>query len=283
MDLDFVRVVYRSLGDRVFGMRDILQFLCDHPELSAMNSHIPANEGYLKSIRADGLSPTEEGGLDRLSDPIGKATMSKVKPKNRPALIGAGQQLYQKARKLIPGGTQLLSKRPEMFLPELWPSYFQRVSGADVWVLDGKHYIDMSHNSVGVCTLGAADPDVDNAVRDAISKGVMSTLNCPEEVELAGLLCALHPWAGMVRYARTGGEAMAIAARLVRARTGRDRIAFCGYHGWHDWYLAANIAEQSALDGHHLSGLEPAGVPSGLRGSAIPFHYNQIQNRADRR
>jgi len=101
-------------------------------------------------------------------------------------------------------------------------------------------------------------------------------LNCPEEVELAELLCELHPWADMVRYARSGGEAMAIAVRTARARTGRDKVAFCGYHGWHDWYLAANLAEEDALDGHLLPGLEPAGVPRGLLGTALPFHYNKI-------
>jgi glutamate-1-semialdehyde aminotransferase len=105
----------------------------------------------------------------------------------------------------------------------------------------------------------------------------MSTLNAPEEVELAELLCTIHPWADMVRYARTGGEAMAMAVRIARARTRRDRVAFCGYHGWHDWYLAANLADNSALDGHLLPGLEPAGVPRGLSGTALPFRYNHIE------
>ena len=104
----------------------------------------------------------------------------------------------------------------------------------------------------------------------------MSTLNCPEEVELAELLIDLHPWATMVRYTRSGGEAMAVAVRIARAATGRDRIAFCGYHGWHDWYLAANLAEDHALDGHLLAGLSPAGVPRGLTGTMLPFHYGAI-------
>jgi len=190
--------------------------------------------------------------------------------------MGKGQDLYWKARKRIPGGTQLLSKRPEMLLPETWPSYFSRVKGVEVWDLDGRHYIDMSYNAIGACVLGAGDPDVDAAVHAAIDSGVASTLNCPEEVELADLLCELHPWADMVRYTRSGGEAMAVAVRIARARTGRDRIALCGYHGWHDWYLAANLAEEKALDGHLLPGLQPAGVPRGLKGTALPFHYNQI-------
>lgn len=188
-----------------------------------------------------------------------------------------GQELYEKARKRIPGGTQLLSKRPEMFLPEQWPSYYSRAKGVETWGLDGQKYTDMSLCGIGACVLGFADPDVDDAVRAAIGAGSMATLNCPEEVELADLLCELHPWADMVRYARGGGEEMAIAVRIARASTGRDKVAFCGYHGWQDWYLSANLAEEDALDGHLLPGLEPAGVPRGLIGTAFPFHYNEIE------
>lgn len=190
--------------------------------------------------------------------------------------MGKGQALYARAKGIIPGGTQLLSKRPEMFLPDRWPSYYDRASGVDVWDLDGKRYVDMSINGIGACILGYADPDVNAAVQGAIEAGSMATLNCPEEVELAELLLGLHPWADMVRYARGGGEAMAVAVRIARARTGRDLVAFCGYHGWHDWYLAANLAEDDALDGHLLPGLDPAGVPRGLRGTALPFAYNEI-------
>jgi glutamate-1-semialdehyde aminotransferase len=144
--------------------------------------------------------------------------------------------------------------------------------------LDGNKYIDMSTNGIGACILGAADPDVDAAVKAVIDGGSMSTLNAPEEVELAELLCDLHPWAEMVRYARGGGEAMAVAVRIARAHTRKDKIAFCGYHGWHDWYLAANLSEEKALDGHLLPGLEPAGVPRGLKGTALPFRYNHLED-----
>jgi len=189
----------------------------------------------------------------------------------------AGGELYYKAKGRIPGGTQLLSKRPEMFLPDQWPSYYSKARGIEVWDLDGRKYLDMCYCGIGACILGAADPDVDRAVRNAIDQGTMSTLNCPEEVGLAELLCELHPWADMVRYARSGGEAMAIAIRIARAYTGRDTVAFCGYHGWHDWYLSANLAEESALDGHLLPGLDPAGVPRGLLGTALPFRYNRVE------
>jgi len=178
---------------------------------------------------------------------------------------------YALARQLIPGGTQLLSKRPETFLPDQWPAYYRQASGCEVEDLDGNHYIDVSLNAVGACVLGYADPDVDAAVVGAVKRGTMSTLNCPEEVALAERMCELHPWARMVRYARTGGEAMAIAVRIARAATGRTKIAFCGYHGWHDWYLSANLADGQALDGHLLPQLDPAGVPPELAGTALPF------------
>lgn len=191
--------------------------------------------------------------------------------------MNKGQALYKKAKRLIPGGTQLLSKRPEMFLPELWPAYYERANGCEIWDLDGRRYYDMSNMGVGSCVLGYADPDVDSAVKKAVCRGTMTTLNCPEEVELAEMLCSIHRWADMVRYARCGGEAMAVAVRIARAKRGRDLILFCGYHGWQDWYLAANLADDKSLDGHLLPGLCPKGVPRGLKKTAIPFSYNDTQ------
>ncbi len=187
-----------------------------------------------------------------------------------------GQELYRRAKARIPGGTQLLSKRPEMFLPEQWPSYFARARGVEVTDVDGNTFVDMSMMAIGACVLGYADPEVDAAAKAAIDAGSASTLNAPEEVELADLMCELHPWADMARFARSGGEAMMIAVRIARAHTGRDRVAFSGYHGWCDWYLAANLADERALDGQLMPGLDPAGVPRGLKGTALPFHYNRL-------
>jgi glutamate-1-semialdehyde 2,1-aminomutase len=189
---------------------------------------------------------------------------------------GNGQRLYAEARRIIPGGTQLLSKRPEQFAPEQWPAYFSEARGCEVIDLDGRHYLDFTHNGVGACLLGYAHPDVVAAVVRRATLGSMASLNCPEEVDLARELLKLHPWAENVRFARGGGEAMAIAARIIRAATARDVIAFCGYHGWTDWYLAANLNANHALDGHLLPGLSPAGLPRGLTGTALPFTYNRI-------
>ncbi len=190
--------------------------------------------------------------------------------------MGRGQKLYKKAKTLIPGGTQLLSKRPEMFLPEIWPSYYKKAEGVIVTDLDDKQYIDMGIFGIGACILGYADEDVDGAVKEAITNGVASSLNCPEEVELAELLCKIHPWAEMVRFARSGGEAVSMAIRIARAATGKDKIVFSGYHGWCDWYLAANLGEDDSLDGQLMPGLDPTGVPRGLIGTALPFHYNNL-------
>ena len=168
---------------------------------------------------------------------------------------GKGQMLYKKAKTLIPGGTQLLSKRPEMFLPEYWPAYYSKAKGCKIWDLDGNEYIDVSYMGIGANVLGYANDEVDAAAKEAIDNGGMTTLNAPEEVALAEKLLQLHPWAGGVRYAKAGGEAMALASRIARAYTKKDIILFCGYHGWHDWYLAANLANKNALDDLHIPGL----------------------------
>ena len=186
----------------------------------------------------------------------------------------ATEDLYRHARERIPGGTQLLSKRPEMLAPGQWPAYFREARGCEVWDLDGRRFVDMSTNGIGSCLLGYRDPDVTRAVKRRVTLGAMSTLNPPEEVELADRLCRIHPWARQARFARTGGEAVAVAVRIARATTKRSRIAVCGYHGWHDWYLAANLSESDRLVGHLLPGLEPAGVPEALRGSTVTFTYN---------
>ena len=205
--------------------------------------------------------------------------MNKIDPKGEPRAVNTakGQALYEKARKLIPGGTQLLSKRPEMFLPGQWPSYYVKAEGASVTDLDGNTFTDMSYSGIGATVLGFADPDVNAAVKRAVDDGSMCTLNCPEEVALAELLIEIHPWAEMVRFGRAGGEMMAVAVRIARAATGRQMVAFCGYHGWHDWYLSANLADDSALDGHLLAGLAPKGVPRGLKGLMHPFRYNDAE------
>lgn len=187
-----------------------------------------------------------------------------------------GQELWARAKKLIPGANMLLSKRAELHHPTLWPTYFTRTSGCSVWDLDSRHFYDLSYMGIGTNVLGYSNPSVDLAVHQAVKDGNLSTLNAPEEVYLAERLVALHPWSQMVKYARSGGEANAISIRIARTFTKRQKVAICGYHGWHDWYLAANLTSDSRLEEHLLPGLTPNGVPSDLSGTIFPFSYNNI-------
>lgn len=237
-DLDVIEAVFQHFHPRrVFGWCDVLRLRSQQPEIFATNQRLTRNEG---------------------------------------ARIGTGQKLWNRAKHVIPGGSMLLSKRAEMFLPDQWPAYFSKARGCRVWDLDGHEYIDMSIMGIGTNILGYGQQEVDDAVRRTIDVGNMSTFNCPEEVYLAERLIELHPWAHMVRFARSGGEANAIAIRIARAASGKDQVAICGYHGWHDWYLSANLGDDRTLAGHLLPGLAPNGVPQSLRGTVFPFNYNSF-------
>ena len=187
------------------------------------------------------------------------------------------QELYRHAKSRIPGGVGLLSKRPENIAPGVWPAYSSEAHGCRVTDLDGKSYLDFSTNGIGACLLGYADPDVTEAVIRTIRSGNMTSLNAPEEVELADRLCAIHPWAEQVRFARTGGETLAQAIRIARAATDRSIVIISGYHGWSDWYLACNLGDSDALRGMWLAGVPPYGVPSELRGTALPLEHGDFE------
>ena len=212
--------------------------------------------------------------LQRSQSKIFKANQQIIR--NEGATMGTGQKLWKRAKQVIPGGNMLLSKRAEMFLPDQWPAYFSKAKGCKVWDLDGNEFIDMSMMGIGTNSLGYGHPEVDEAVLKTVEAGNMSTLNCPEEVYLAEKLVEIHPWADMVRLARSGGEANAIAIRIARAASGKDKVAICCYHGWHYWYFSANLSDDKNLDGHLLPGLEPKGVPRDLWGSTLPFTYNNF-------
>lgn len=192
-----------------------------------------------------------------------------------------GQILYQQAKNIISGGNQFLSKRPEMFLPDLWPAYYQTAKGIEVTTLDGEKLLDFGYMAIGACSIGYSNEEINKAVIKSVERGTVSTLNSPNEVLLAKKLCSLHPWAQSVRYARTSGEACSMAIRIARAFTKKDKVAFCGYHGWHDWYLSANLNSQNSLDNHLISGLSTDGVPSVLKNTAFPFRYNNLDELLD--
>mmetsp|Transcript_69651 Transcript_69651/g.167162 ORF Transcript_69651/g.167162 Transcript_69651/m.167162 type:complete len:513 (-) Transcript_69651:125-1663(-) len=194
----------------------------------------------------------------------------------------ASNDLVRRAIKRIPGQTQLFGKRQDLWLPGIYPSYYVDAKGVHVTDVDGNQYCDFGMHGIGSCVLGYADPDVNKAVVDAVTRGSLTSVNCPEEVELAELLCEIHPWAredGMVRYARTGGETMTIAVRIARAYRNREVVIISGYHGHNDWYLAANHYKADALgkEGIHLSGLDAKGVPKGLAGTTVPCKYNDAE------
>jgi len=186
-------------------------------------------------------------------------------------------QIY--AKKLIPGISQLFGKRPELYLPGgSWPTYYSKAKGVYLWGIDNKKFIDFSMVGVGTSVLGYADKHINEAAIKAINSGSISTLNAPEDVELAEILTKIHPWADSVKYARTGGESMSIAIRIARAYTKKEKILFCGYHGWHDWYLSANLKSIRNLNQHLLSELEPLGIPKSLKNTIIPFRFNEWED-----
>ena len=237
-DLEVITKVFNHFApDIFFGWEDVLKLVALKPDIFINNQTIKNNEG---------------------------------------AKMGSGQKLYKRAKKIIPGGNMLLSKRPEMFLPDQWPSYFGKAKGCKVWDLDGNQFIDMSLMGVGTNILGYGHPEIDEAVQRIVKDGNMTTLNCPEEVYLSEKLIELHPWASMVKLARSGGEINSVAVRIARAFNQKEKIAICGYHGWHDWYLSTNLDNNKNLDNHLLPGLHAQGVPRGLIGTTLPFNYNDI-------
>lgn len=234
-DLDVIKEVIKFFGPRDdFTWIEVAQFLTTNTEVKKLNSHIVRNEGQV---------------------------------------LGTGQKLWKKSKSIIPTGNHLLSKNSDQILPDLWPAYFDKTLGCEVWDLDQNKYIDVSFMGVGTNTLGYNNSYVDSKVIETITKGNMSTLNAPEEVYLAEKLLEIHPHFDQVRFARTGGEANAIAIRLARAATGQEKVAICGYHGWHDWYLSTNLKSNSELSTHLLPGLSPSGVPKSLKDTTFAFKY----------
>ncbi len=238
-DYKVVKSIFKYFSPKIdFTWNDVLKLKYSHPSIFYTNQHLIRNKG---------------------------------------ANMTTGQKLWNRAKAVIPGGNMLLSKRPEMFLPNQWPTYYSKAKGCNVWDMDGNKFIDMSIMGVGTNILGYANSRVDDAVIRAAQSGNMSTLNTPEEVYLAEKLIEIHPWADMVRLARSGGEVNSIAIRIARAASGKDKVAVCGYHGWHDWYLSANLGDDSLLDGHLLPGLDPKGVPRSLKDTVLPFRYNNFE------
>ena len=237
-DFELIRKIFNNFKNFDFALEDIIKF-------------------YIKN-----KSMFEK--YKRLSDNINQRKKNK------------GQIMWNLAKEYIAGGNMLFSKRPDAFLPNQWPSYFQKAKGCQIWDLDNKKFYDTCIMGIGTSILGYANSTIDKTVKKRLEHGNMSTLNCQEEVKLAKKLVDIHDWADQVRFARTGGEANAIAVRLARAYTNKTKIAFCGYHGWHDWYLAANLKNNKNLNNHLLPGLKTSGVYKNLNESIYPFNYNDL-------
>lgn len=189
--------------------------------------------------------------------------------------VSRSMALYARAETLIPGRTQLISRRADQFANGVSPVYAHRAKGARFIDVDENEFIDWV-NAVGAVILGHADDVVDDAVIEQIRRGSIYTLNSPLELELADLLHEVIPSAEMVRYTKGGGEACSVAARIARGATGRDVILFCGYHGWHDWYQAANFGVDPVSGEYPFAGIEPIGVPAALAGTVAPFRYGDL-------
>jgi len=196
--------------------------------------------------------------------------------RNEGSDMSQGKKIWKRAKALIPDGALMLSKHPDMFSPNYWPQYFESASGISIVDTDNVKFDDFCYMGVGTNILGYANSEVNLEVLSAVKKGNISSLNCVEEVELAQNLISLHNWSGKVLFARTGGEAASIAVRIARAASGKDKVALCGYHGWHDWYMATNLSEDNSLEKHLLEGLPVKGVPKNLTGSVVSFPYNNI-------
>jgi glutamate-1-semialdehyde 2,1-aminomutase len=287
----------KSLADAYFHAKST--FDIEHVTPFIMNSKNNRvgeleSEFHMSQIRITLDEPTDLIVLNSIAEYFGHFDfsirdldyLSKLKPeifehnakieRDEGSKMSSGEKLWKRAQNVIAGGNMLLSKRPNMFLQMGWPTYFSKTSGCYVWDLDNVRYTDISLMGVGTNILGYSHPKVDEAVEKVVRDGNLSTLNAPEEVYLAEKLISIHPWASKVRFARTGGEANAVAIRLARAATGRNKIAFCGYHGWHDWYLSANLNNQNNLNEHLLPGLKYAGVPTELTNTSKPFHFNNL-------
>ena len=196
-----------------------------------------------------------------------------------PHSVAGSLDIYKRAQHLIPGITQLLSRRPSRAALGFSPIYAERAKGCRIWDVDGNEYVDWM-SAVGPIILGYADDVVDAAVKEQIDRGSVYSIVHETSVELAEELVRLIPSAEMVRYAKGGGEACTVAVRIARGVSGRDRVLFCGYHGWHDWYLAANLGDEK-LGGHLLPGIEPIGVPACLEGTVMPFEYGDLNMLED--
>jgi len=180
--------------------------------------------------------------------------------------IDRSNELWARAQGLIPSGTQTLAKGPGQWTNGVAPKYLARGKGSHVWDVDGNEYVDLVMG-VGPLSLGYAHPAVDAAIKAQLDDGITFTLMHPLEVEVAELVRGVVPGADAVRYSKTGADVTSAAIRVARAFTGRSKILCCGYHGWHDWYIA--VTDRSA------------GIPDAASDLTFTFNYNDLDSVSD--
>ena len=173
------------------------------------------------------------------------------------------EELLDRALRCIPLGTQTFSKSLTQFPRGVSPFYITRGEGSRVWDADGNEFLDFI-NGLAAVSLGYNDPDVTEAVTRQLADGVLFSLPHPIEIEVAERLCDMAPCADMVRFGKNGSDATAGAIRIARAYTGRDHVAVCGYHGWHDWYIGSTTRD--------------LGVPQAVKALTHTFQYNDLDS-----
>ncbi len=241
-DYNVIFKVAEEMKENLWGWKEICKFLEENEEISNLNSHISRNASWENSFKDDNIEPLTNN-LNR-DDTIAHSS-------------------------------GLLSKRADQFSPGLWPKNYIKAKGQVIWAEGNQLLLDYSIGGIGATTLGYANDFVDDRVIEAIKNASATSLNSGLEVRATNQLIDTIPWVESARYTRSGGEATTLAIRLARAKTNKVKVLFSGYHGWHDWYLAA--AFNNKLGNHLLDDLPISGVPRELADTSFPFDYGDIE------
>ncbi|MEE9210778.1 MAG: aminotransferase class III-fold pyridoxal phosphate-dependent enzyme [Kiloniellales bacterium] len=235
-DLEFLRALTGRLGANGPPSHvEVLRLLDADPALSELNAALSRNDGYEKSLLAEDMVRT--------------------------TAFAESARVLARARNVIPLGAQTFSKSHIQFPEGHAPLFLTHGSRGRVWDADGNEYVDLVCGLLPV-VLGYRDQDVDDAIREQLMNGISFSLATELEIELAERLVEIIPCAEMVRFGKNGSDATTGAVRIARAATGRDRIAVCGYHGWHDWYIGSTTRNK--------------GIPEAVQELTHSFPYNDI-------
>ncbi len=239
-DLAFVEKVFQNLSPShglLFAWEKVMDLIEANPDLKNINAGTLTNEGYYTSLVKNDRVPVRARSLTR------------------------SLELKAQAEKLIPSVTQTFSKNPTQFVQGVAPVYLQKGKGSHVWDVDGNEYLDYPM-ALGPIILGHNYPRVSEAVRAQMEEGTVFTLPHPVEIDVARILCEIIPSAERVRFGKNGSDVTSGSVRVARAFTGRDRIATCGYHGWHDWYIGTTTRNK--------------GIPKAVAELSHAFGYNDL-------